>query len=95
VAILPGDVVALNRKVEDLEEKLKKSDETIMSLEREKAAIQLELDEVRRTLEDRNTALIEALYRVQEMQGRLLTAADDDRQRGFFGRIFGRKRNNI
>ena len=89
LAILPDDIVKLNQQITDLQDRIANLEAQKAVLETEKADLQNQITDLTARLNQRNDALIEALYRLQEAQGRLLTAAEEPKK-GFFARLFNR-----
>ena len=94
VAITPGDVSALNARLKELQTQIDTLTGEKAALEAEAAALRLQIVGLEAKLNERNDALIDALFRLQNANERLLTAADtpkEEQKKGFFARLFNRK----
>lgn len=89
VTIMPGDLAAMTKEIADLKDQIRELEAKAAALEDEKAYLSNQIADLTIKLNQRNDALIEALYRLQEAQGRLLTAAEEPKK-GFFTRLFKR-----
>lgn len=93
VSITPGDVSAMNARLKTLQEQIDALTGEKAALEEEAAALRLQIVGLEAKLNERNDALIDALFRLQNANERLLTTAaqKEEPKKGFFARLFNRK----
>ena len=90
VAILPNDTAAMQKQVDEAKAAAAAAEEEAAALKAENANLRLQIADLTNRLQERSDALITALYHVQNLQERLLPAAEEPK-RGIFSRIFRKK----
>lgn len=91
LSILPGDVARYEARIADLEEQIRTLEDQIAAQNTENADLRLRITGLESELADHKDRLINALFLLQEAQGRLLTATEETKKPGFFARLFGKK----
>lgn len=92
VIVFPGDVAALEARIKDLQKQIEDLEQQKAALEAVNAELNLQITELTAKLNERNDALIDALFRLQTVQEKLLTTTAPpapERKPGFFKRLFG------
>lgn len=92
-AINPADISEYQRQIIELQDQIKAAEDAAAALKAENADLRLQIADLTNRLQERSDALITALFHVQNLQERLLPAAEEPK-RGIFSRIF-KKREKV
>lgn len=91
---VPGEVIRLQAEIETLQARIAEVEGELSSAQSEIASQRQTIDELTAKLGEKQEQLVQALYQITSLQGRLLPQAQEpeaqDEKRGFWARLFRR-----